>query len=1244
MGFAHLHVHTEYSLLDGMSRIERLVSRAKEQGMNALGMTDHGAMYGAVEFYSACKAAGIKPVIGCELYVAPHSRLEKKAADKSPFHLTVLAQNNTGYQNLMKLVSKANLEGFYYKPRVDHELLEQHAEGLIVFSGCPSSEISRQLMDGNMEKAAELVRWYQATFPHFAMEIQRHQNLDFLDGLNDGILRLAEKMDLPLVATNDLHYVEPTDSRLHEVLLCIGTNATVDDPNRFRFSDESYYLKSPDEMAELFGDLPEALSHTQTIADMTDVELDFSTLHLPQYDTPDGEDADGYLRKLCWQGFSERYPEGGTPEQQQRLDYELDVISKTRYPNYFLVVWDIADFARRSDIVFGVRGSAASSLALYCLGVTDIDPLEYRLVFERFLNIERKEMPDIDMDFQDDRREEAIRYVIGKYGVDHVAQIITFGTLGAKAAIRDSGRALGMPFADVDRVARLVPTKVGVTLDAAMEQTPEMQEAYEADPALRRLIDTARGLEGVTRHASTHAAGVLISQDPLTDVVPLQRPSKGDDESIAMTQYPMEAVAKLGLLKMDFLGLINYSILAEARALVRQHHGVDLRLPDITFDDKCTYELLGSGETTAVFQLESPGMRRYIKELRPGSLAELAAMVALYRPGPMEHIPAFIDSKFGRTPITYPHPDLAEILEETYGVIVYQDQVLHILRRFAGYSLGSADIVRKAMGKKIASLMLQEREKFIKGALEQGYEQATAHAVFDLIEPFAGYAFNKAHSVSYAVVAYWTGYFKANYPVEYMTCVLNAYAGNAEKTAGVVAECSRLGIPVLGPEVNRSGVTFGIDATDDGIPAIRYGLASIKNVGESAVTELVAEREENGPYASLEEFAKRAGNEAANRRVLESLAKVGALDAFGPRGSLLASVERIGAMMAREGDLRSSGQSTMFDLFGASVPTPMMAIELLDAPEPTARERAAWERELLGVCIGERLLDARTAPPDAVLSREQLHAEPENKKVLLVGAVTGVRQQTDKQGRRIAFVTLEIFDGSSVEVPVWSRSFEQTASLWVEGALVAVRGPVRRRNDEVSVHCDEAAPYEPPNTDGQASRESTGAAGDPLAHEWHGPQATTQEEPPLTTPPPPAPRPQTAAGPTPAAGGYRPAPTANEGGSLGLRPSVPVPQPAPPPGASRPAPERRRVLINLTESDRPDEDQILLRQVLQTLLDYPGTDAVDLLITSAGRRWRLEMPIITTSYCNEMAERVGSLLGREDAVLVEGGALAGAGV
>ncbi|MDA1215870.1 MAG: DNA polymerase III subunit alpha [Chloroflexi bacterium] len=1223
--FTHLHVHTEYSLLDGLSSISGLVESAKDQGMTAMGITDHGGMYGVVEFYSACKAAGIKPIIGCELYVAPGSRKDRKPSEKSAFHLTVLAQNDLGYKNLMQLVTTSHLDGFYYKPRVDHQVLEEHSEGLVVLSGCPSAELSRAIIDGDTNQAIEIARWYKETFPNFYLELQRHDDLPFLDDLNRGLLNLGEKLDIPLAATNDLHYVKREDAPYQDVMVCIQTNTNLQDDKRLKMSDDSYYLKGPDEMAYLFDDLPEAIDNTQRIADMCDVTLDFSTLHLPQYDTPDGEDADAYLRKLCWTGFGERYATGSPEGAKERLEYELDVITQTQYPNYFLVVWDIAEFAHRSDILLGVRGSAASSLALYCLGVTEIDPLEYQLVFERFLNVERKEMPDIDMDFQDDRREEAIQYVLQKYGRDHVCQIITFGTMGAKAAIRDVGRAMAMSYADVDRIARLVPTRLGITIDEAMETTPEMQEAYEGDSTLRELVDTARHMEGVVRHASTHAAGVVISQDPLTEYVPLQRSAKGDEQDIATTQYAMEPVAKLGLLKMDFLGLSNLTILSMTMKLLHNERGIDIDLKEIPLDNQASYDLLASGETTGVFQLESPGMRRYIKELKPSSVRELAAMIALYRPGPMEHIGRFIESKFGRTPVSYPHPALEGILEETYGVIVYQDQVLQILRTFAGYTLGTADIVRKAMGKKIMELMAKEREKFLDGAAGLGYGAEIATQVFDLIEPFAGYAFNKAHSVSYAMVAYWTAYFKANYPVEFMTSILNSYMGNADKVIAVVGECARLGIPVLPPDVNRSQVFFSVDTDESGTPGIRFGLASVKNVGETAVEPLVAARAEDGVFVDLEDFCRRAGTGVANRRVLESLMRVGGLDSFEATGALLANLDHLVSMMQREAQLQRSGQTTMFDLFGQSVPTPLGETHLSGGVEVTPSERTAWERELLGVALSAKAQYdlSRGALADAILSPEQLESEKERTRVTVLGVVSGLRQRFDKENRRIGFATVELF-GGSVEVALWAEAYERTAELWQEGAIVEVVGRVKRRDDQVTITCESASVYTPPSDESDGEEIPV-----PASHmeEWHEPtQDQSMNEVPTVSTATPIPAQSSANGSTPPA-------------FAGMAPK-PTPAPAQPTANGngnghhdyQAAGVSDKMLINLTETDKPEDDAYLLREVLQVVLEYPGNHGVDLVISSGGKRYRLEMPIITTNCSSELQDRLKTMLGRQDAV------------
>ena len=1227
--FTHLHVHSEYSLLDGHSRIPSLVARAKDLGMSALGLTDHGALYGAIDFYIACQQAGIKPILGCELYVAPGDRRTQRAGDKSPFHLTVLAKDNVGYRNLMQLVTKANLEGFYYKPRVDKELLSHHREGLIVLSGCPSGELGVLLQNGNYPAAEELVRWYKETFPHFYLEIQRHGNLDFQEHVNSRLLRLAERLNVPLVATNDLHYTEQSDASYQDVLLCIQTNAAVQEQNRMRFSDDSYYLKSAEEMSELFADLPEAVASTQEIADLADVRLDFSTLHLPEFGVPDGTDADSYLRQLCEAGFTRRFGALPSREARERLAYELDVISKTSYPNYFLVVWDIANFARQSDILLGVRGSAASSLVLYCLNVTEVNPLDHGLVFERFLNIERKELPDIDLDFQDDRRDEAIRYVVERYGHDHVAQIITFGTLGAKAAIRDVGRALSLAYADVDRIARLIPARLGVTIDTAMAESEELQQAYDQDPTYRHLIEVARVLEGTIRHASTHAAGVVISKDPLSERVPLQRPIKSNEQGATMTQYSMEPLAKLGLLKMDFLGLSNLTTLSMARNLVRERTGVNIPLHSIPFDDDRTFAMLASGETTGLFQLESIGMRRHIKELKPTSLGDLAAMVALYRPGPMEHIQRFIDSKHGRSAPEYPHPALREILEETYGVIVYQDQVLHILRTFAGYSLGAADIVRKAMGKKIPELMAQERERFIGGAIHKGYKRETAEAIFELIQPFAGYAFNKAHSVSYAVIAYWTAYFKANHPVEFMTALLNAYFGSTERVASIAAECARLNIPLLPPDVNRSGVRFTIASDPSRQPAIRFGLAAVKNVGAAALGGLMESRTREGPFETLEDFCRRAGEQIANRRTLESLVRVGALDALEQRGRLLAGLDQVVSLLHREAQRAKSNQSTMFDLFGKSVPVPLSGTDLPGATEPTGAEIGSWERDLLGVSFSGPTIRHLTQGvlPGTVLSRTQLEAESPGARVDIVGIVTSARLSYDREQRRFAFVTLGLLDGT-VDVAVWARVYSETAELWQEGATIRLVGRVTTRRDELGLRCERAEPYVIQQS--ESASEHTRPAASPRVEEW-----PLQANPPANgTPGLPA---MHGNAETHRIGGD----LKGTGAGVTTTPSLnPVTAQLPPRDASltdESSPTGpRRLLLNLTEGEHPEEDTLLLRELLAVLLEYPGNDRVDLIIQSQGMRYRVEMPIIATCYCDELRERIRSRVGTEDSLILLG--------
>jgi len=1056
--FTHLHVHTEYSLLDGMCRIAQLIAKAKELGMGSLAITDHGALYGAIAFYTAAKEAGIRPIIGCEVYVAETDRHGRSSSDKNHYHLTLLAKNKRGYHNLIQLVTKAQLEGFYYKPRVDRELLTLHHQGLIALSGCAHGQIPRLLLQGRYDEAVTEALWHKEAFEDFYLEIQRHP-IPELEQINKGLLHLSAELNIPAVATNDVHYINKEDASTHEVLLCIQTNTSVYDEKRLKMAGDFFYLKTKEEMAALFSDLPQAIENTQCIAEMCQLELEFSRLHFPEVNLPEGKNADEYLTELCWQGLKKRYPQP-SPEIEQRLNYELDVIRKTRFAHYFLVVWDIISFARDQGILFGVRGSAAASLTLYCLGVTDIDPLAHRLVFERFLNVERREMPDIDLDFQDDRRDEIIDYVTKKYGSDRVAQIITFGTLGARAAIRDVGRALGVPYSHVDQIARLIPFGIGMTLEKALQENKELYEICQQDEAVRHLIDTAQKLEGISRHASTHAAGVVISKEPLTQHLPLQLASKDSQQTTFMTQFAMEDVARLGLLKMDFLGLANLTLLAKAKEIIAQDHGINIDFHHIPLNDAKTFELLASGETGGVFQLEGAGMRRYIKELKPTNFSDIAAMIALYRPGPMEHIPTFINAKHGLEPVHYIHPALHQILEETYGVIVYQDQVLLIVQALAGYTLGEADIFRKAMGKKIPQVMKKEKQNFVERAAKRGISPELANEIFILIEPFAGYAFNKAHSVSYAFIAYQTAYLKANYPVEYMTAFLNSYAHQPDKIRSAIAECRRLGIPVLPPDINRSQVNFIIEKQDNKAPAIRFGLASIKNVGPSAIEPILAARNRGGNFKSIEDLCQQANLRGINKKVLESLTKAGAFDSLANRGALLRAIDRILSLAHQQQRLRETGQTSMFDLWGQSIPVPVPSLDL-DGTDLPLKEKLEAEKELLGVYFSEHPL-AAIAPQIAptITLCGQIDAEMIGQQAIIAGVVASIRQLYTRDRRPFAIATLEDLDGT-VEVTVWAEVYKRTQQLWQTGNILLVEGIVKLREDKINLNCYRVRRYEP---------------------------------------------------------------------------------------------------------------------------------------------------------------------------------------
>ena len=1081
--FTHLHTHSEYSLLDGLSRVEPMVEHAKALGMDSLGITDHGNLHAAVEFYNAATHAGIKPIIGIEAYLAKGSRHDRTGGDKQPYHITLLAKDAKGYANLLQLSTKANLEGYYYKPRIDHDLLEKHSEGIIAFSGCLNGEVPRLLQDGRMDEAKKTARWFQDRFGgDFYLELQHHDNIPELPEVNRQLLDLHRALGIPLVVTNDVHYIHQDDHAVHDALLCVQTNSPITQSNRMRMSDQSYFLRSGAQMEQLFSHVPDAIANTGKIADSCNLKIDFSKAHLPKFPVPGGLAADDYLTKLCEEGLRLKFP-SITEAIRRRLDYELDVIKKTHFSDYFLVVWQIASFARKNDILMGVRGSAAASLVLYCLDITKVDPLKYRLVFERFLNIERKEMPDIDMDFQDDRRDEVMNWVVQQYGADKVAQIVTFGTMGAKAVLRDVGRVQGIAYGDVDAVARLIPAGYrkaekgqikAWTIEDALELIPEFKERYDSDYAIKGLVDLGKKLEGTVRNTGTHAAGVVISDEPLSNYVPLQRPLKDTGNGIALTQYPMDAIAKLGLLKMDFLGLVNLTILQKCRAYIADTRHEDMDLLKVPLDDTKTFDVLGSGDTSGIFQLESAGIRRYIKELKPTSLGDLSAMIALYRPGPLEQIPHFIDSKHGRRAVEYPHPVLKDILEETYGIIVYQDQVLLVLQHFAGYTLGQADIVRKAMGKKIAELMQAEEGKFLLGAKRQGFNEGVAKKVWQLIEPFAGYAFNKAHSVSYALIAYWTAYLKANYPAEYMAALLTCFQDVTDKVTITIAECQRLGIPVLPPDINHSDVGFLVERLPPspgsgalGVSGIRFGLGAIKNVGETAVRPLIDEVRAHGRFRDVNDFTRRATLTGINRRTLESLAKVGALEALGPNRATMAlekNTERILAVAAQRATGKQSGQAAMFDFFGGGADSGMeVQVDLDRQEEASPAQRALWEKELLGVSLSADrvLLQLSQALGADVFRSNQIDAEMTGREVKVAGRIATIRMlQTKKDGRSFAIASLEDLSGT-VEVTTWPQVYAKTAGHWKKDKLLVVKGKVQVRNDQVTIVCNEVSVFDP---------------------------------------------------------------------------------------------------------------------------------------------------------------------------------------
>jgi DNA polymerase III subunit alpha len=1063
--FVHLHVHSEFSLLDGLSPVKRIVETVKRQGMRAVALTDHGNLYGAIDFYTYARSAGIKPIVGVETYVSPRGMSDKGGSqDRNYFHLVLLAKNLDGYHNLLKLVSRASLEGYYYKPRIDRALLAEHARGLIALSACYSGEPSRAILESDVERAKEAAGWYREVFGEdYFLELQDHGNSDD-QVVNAGLLELNKHLGIPLVVTNDSHYAVPTESGAQDLLLCVQTNSTEQDPRRMRMEPTgAFCLKPAPEMWQLFGHVPEALRNTVAIAERCNLELEFGRLSFPALDhiIPAGLTPLEFLTRTCEEGLRKRYGASLADVHWQRLRYELEVVEKTGFAAYILFVWDFVDWARKRGIPCGPRGSAAGSIILYCLGISDLDPVRYGLTFERFLNPERIQMPDIDMDFADDRRDEVIQYVIDRYGRERVAQIITFGRLLARAAIRDVGRALDYPLNEVDRVAKLIPpVPIGLKLKDALEQNPELKSVYDSQPHIKTLIDRAQSVEGVARHAGTHAAGVVVADQSLTNYVPLQRATRGDS---AMTQYDMKVLEKIGLLKMDFLGLANLTMLSKALDNIKQRHGIELDLGKLPLDDARTFAMLGRGETRTVFQLEGGGMTRSVQDLQPSTLDHLAALVALYRPGPMAHIPSYIARRDGREQPTPPDASLSDVLEESYGIIVYQDQVLQVVRKLAGYSLGQADVLRRAMGKKEKDVMAREGPKFIEAVVANGYPRSTAEKVWELLQPFAGYAFNKAHAYCYALVAYQTAYLKANYAVEWFAAVLSTIAADTEKVVGVVGECRRLGVEVLPPDVNRSGLDFRVEEA-----GIRFGLGAVKNVGEGAVELILRERDANGPYTSLEEFCRRQDLHTVNKRVLESLIKCGAMDSLGQREALLDSKRLDSAIAAAQIDQRaaSTGQTSLFDMFGVPETASGPVVATPGAIEVSPRDRALWEKEVLGFQFGDHPFMEAAAWLHGQLTHDTslITAEVSGEKVKIAGLVTGVRRILTKTKSQMAVIVLEDLHGS-IEAVVFPRVYERAGSdVFREDLILVIEGKVDTRSERPQIVVDRAEVWTAPKS------------------------------------------------------------------------------------------------------------------------------------------------------------------------------------
>jgi len=1048
MKFTHLHCHSEYSLLDGLPKIEEILNYCKKLGMDSVALTDHGNISGAVEFYKKAKELGIKPIIGCEMYLAFERMFQKRPKiDDKKYHLVLLVKNETGYKNLVKLITKSYLEGFYYKPRIDEELLSQYAEGLIGLSACLQGKIPQLILAKKIDEAEKTAKKYQEIFgkENFYLELQHHPNLREQKIVNEALIEISKKLKIPLVATNDCHYLRPEDAEAQDILMLINTGADPNDPERLTMRADDFSMRSPEKMMEDFKNVPEAIENTQRIVEACNFEFKLGEIKMPIFKTPNGKSPEEYLEELCYQGLKKRYGEKVEQKILDRLKYELEVIKKTGFASYFLIVQDFVNWAKSQKIVVGPgRGSVGGSLVAFVLGITEIDPLKYDLLFERFLNPERVSPPDIDLDFTDERRGEVIEYLAQKYGRDRVAQIITFGTMAARAVVRDVGRALGYSYSYCDKIAKLIPAHSN--LDEALARVAELREIYQADEKAQRLLDLARKLEGRARHASTHACGVVISTLPLDEICPLQHPTQ--DERAIVTQYGMRSLEDLGLLKIDILGLKNLTLIEETLKKIRAIHKKEIKLDEISFDDKKTYKLFQRGETIGVFQFESEGMRKWLRKLKPNCFDDLVAMIALYRPGPMQFLQDYIDGKFKRKKIEYLHPKLKPILEKTYGVMIYQEQLMEVARSLAGFTLGEADVLRKAVGKKIRELLEAQREKLIEGMIKNGIGKEIAQKIWEWILPFASYGFNKSHSVSYAKIAFYTAFLKTHFPLEFMASLLTSEQADVEKIGFLIEECKRMGIEVLPPDINESFRNFSVVP---GKNQIRFGLLAIKNVGENTVEAIVEERKKNGPFNSLTDFLLRIEPKNLNKKSLESMIKAGVFDRFEERNQLLYNLERLLEWNKQNYRMKTQGQMGLFDFWGKR----KMEIKLEKTQPATKMQKLSWEKELLGLYVSAhpaedfKKIFEKKAIPISKITKEMV-----GKAIRVGGIISSVKKVITRSGSAMFFTKLEDGKGK-IEIVFFPSVLTKKPIALKENKPIIVFGRVNEEDGVPKIICED---------------------------------------------------------------------------------------------------------------------------------------------------------------------------------------------